>query len=78
MKMVKEVENVAYSILLVDDNQANLTIAKLMFERIASLKNKKFLIFLAVDGEQALEKFQKIKHIKLTIMDCEMPKINGF
>jgi CheY-like chemotaxis protein len=54
IRISKESDNSLFKILLVDDNQANLTIARMMFERIGIIKKQHFVIFCANNGEEAL------------------------
>eukprot|EP00828_Plagiopyla_frontata_P040213 TRINITY_DN5387_c0_g1_i1.p4 TRINITY_DN5387_c0_g1~~TRINITY_DN5387_c0_g1_i1.p4 ORF type:complete len:163 (-),score=43.97 TRINITY_DN5387_c0_g1_i1:96-584(-) len=68
------------TILIVDDNVFNLLVLKSQLEKI----NNKFNIVQANNGKQAIEKFCLINkeesenNIKLIIMDCEMPQMNGY
>lgn len=64
--------------LLIDDVQFNLTMAKLIFEQ-----NFGILCDLANDGEEAYEKIlkkaecQDCRAYKLILVDINMPVLNG-
>ena len=59
------------TILIVDDNRINRKIASL------ALDTSKVNIFLAENGQEAIEQFEK-KHIDIILMDCLMPIMDGY
>lgn len=58
-------------ILIVDTDQVNIDILKTF------LKNLKYQVFIALDGEEALQITER-EHIDLIISDVMLPKIDGF
>ena len=58
-------------VLLVDDNEINLKLAKTLLEM------RGINVTIACDGEQAIEKANK-EYFHLILMDLHMPKLNGF
>ncbi|MDL2300518.1 response regulator [Clostridiaceae bacterium OttesenSCG-928-D20] len=60
-------------VLLVEDNEINMEIAKYILEDLG------FSIDSAINGQQAVEKFQASKHYEydLIIMDIQMPVMDG-
>ena len=64
--MIKDV-----NILVVDDNLENLKVV------CSLLKEKKYLIALAENGERALKILEEIK-IDLILLDIMMPEMDGF
>lgn len=74
-KMVetKPASLIAKKIMLIDDNQTNLTILKKTFERFGAFSVSKN------SGKDAIEYFKAEKNdIDCIILDCVMPEINGF
>jgi signal transduction histidine kinase/DNA-binding response OmpR family regulator/HPt (histidine-containing phosphotransfer) domain-containing protein len=59
------------SVLLVEDNPVNLSVAKKMLERIG------LTCEVAVDGLQALAAIEK-QQFDLVFMDCQMPRMDGY
>jgi len=59
------------SILLVEDNPLNVLVAKAFLERCGAI------IDVAVNGEEAIQKFDSSKH-RLVLMDLEMPVMDGY
>lgn len=61
------------TILLVEDNQVNMLLAKtLLKQRLANVR-----IVEVVDGQQAIDAFQTA-HPDLILMDIQMPIVNGY
>ncbi|MCW7468184.1 PAS domain-containing hybrid sensor histidine kinase/response regulator [Leptospira kanakyensis] len=60
-------------ILIVDDNEINLTLLKTMLQRIVP----KALVLQAKDGKEAISIYQK-ETPDFIFMDIQMPKTNGF
>ena len=58
-------------VLIVDDNELNLTLLKFMLKRLAQD------VDLAKDGSQALEKFTQHPY-DCILMDCQMPVMDGY
>jgi CheY-like chemotaxis protein len=59
------------AILLVEDNPLNVMVAKAFLERCGAL------IDVAVNGEEAIQKFDAAKH-RLILMDLDMPVMDGY
>jgi len=59
------------SILLVEDNPLNILVAKAFLERCGAC------IDIAVNGQEAVDKFDASKH-RLVLMDLEMPVMDGY
>lgn len=59
------------AILIVDDNPAELETMQQL------LKSKGYIVFTAIDGEEAIEKATQI-HPRLILLDIILPKKNGF
>ena len=52
-----------------------------MLEKVPQIVSEKVEILVASDGQEALQKFTecfKQGKIKLILMDCEMPNLNGY
>lgn len=64
-------KNIRPTILVVDDNPANLLIAQIMLERLGAK------VFTAVNGKDSLNIFPKAK-FDLILMDCRMPDMDGY
>ena len=62
------------SILIVDDQQANLTVTRGM---LASIGCRPEQISTAINGREAIAIFQE-KSFDLVLMDCQMPVMDGF
>ena len=62
------------SILVVDDQQANLTVTRGMLIRIGCRPEQ---ISTAENGREAVAIFQE-KNVALVLMDCQMPVMDGF
>ena len=58
-------------ILIAEDNELNL---KLMQD---VLESKNYEVFVAKDGEEALEKIKENSY-ELLLLDLQMPKVSGF
>ncbi|MDX1957476.1 MAG: ATP-binding protein [Leptospiraceae bacterium] len=69
----KDIHNLNYKILVVDDNLINLSLAKVVLKKIS----KNFQIIEAKNGQEAIEKFQNDSP-DLIFMDIQMPVKNGF
>jgi signal transduction histidine kinase/ActR/RegA family two-component response regulator len=63
----------AIKILLVEDNQVNMALSKLMLQK--SLP--KAIIIEAVDGQKAIEQFKK-ENPSIVLMDIQMPLMDGY
>lgn len=61
------------SVLIVDDNELNVTIASALLKKI----NKGIIIDKAFNGREAVEKSLSV-NFDLVLMDCQMPIMNGF
>ena len=61
------------NVLLVEDNKVNMYLAKTLLKR--AIPNA--TIFEAIDGNEAIELFQK-ESINIILMDVQMPKKNGY
>jgi signal transduction histidine kinase/CheY-like chemotaxis protein len=57
--------------LVVDDNEANLVVARLMLERFG------FDVEAVSSGQQALDVLSE-RDFKLVLMDCSMPEMDGY
>jgi signal transduction histidine kinase/CheY-like chemotaxis protein len=66
---ISELQDVA--ILLVEDNPLNVMVAKAFLERCGAI------IDTAVNGEEAIEKFDASRH-RMVLMDLEMPVMDGY
>lgn len=64
-------ENAGKRVLIVDDNQTNLTILK------TQLEQWKLIPFVASSGSQALELLKSSQPIHLVVTDMQMPVMNG-
>ena len=75
LKGVKQNFNIANSVLIVDDNDINITILKGMLEEVVDT------IFSAKNGLEAIEIIKKSsgtsKQFELILMDCNMPIMDG-
>ncbi|MGE4586103.1 MAG: response regulator [Mangrovibacterium sp.] len=69
--MTTDVDFQNQSLLVVDDNPINRKVVMLL------LKNRIREIDMAVNGEEALEKFRK-KPYDIVLMDVHMPGIDGY
>jgi len=58
-------------ILLVEDNQVNLLVAKTMLLKLG------YQVDTALNGVEALEKYKKMRY-DLILMDCQMPEMDGY
>ena len=63
-------QNNGVSVLLVDDNAINRTVAELLLQTVDAT------VIMAEDGQQALEKLSETD-IDLVFMDCQMPVMDG-
>jgi CheY-like chemotaxis protein len=67
-------------ILLVDDNSMNIMILQRMLEMLPVAKHVE--IISAGDGSEGLEVYKRLttsgKRVKLILMDCEMPIMDGY
>lgn len=61
-----------FSILLVDDDSAQLMLLKMLIEK------QGYNVLTANNGQEALELFRKNMDIRLVIADLDMPVMNGF
>ncbi len=61
-----------YHILLVDDNEINLEVGKGILEDLG------LAVTLADNGQRALDELTTNRMIKLVLMDCQMPDMDGF
>ncbi|MFT7518845.1 MAG: signal transduction histidine kinase/ActR/RegA family two-component response regulator [Kiritimatiellia bacterium] len=62
---------VALKVLVVEDNQVNLTIAQRMLTRLGHQSHA------ARDGVQALRAVEQ-QHFDVVLMDCQMPEMDGY
>lgn len=60
------------AILIVDDNEINQKVAKGLLEGYG------FELFTAANGEEALKRLIAYPQIRLILMDCQMPVMDGF
>lgn|GEM_PF-959761 len=60
------------AILIVDDNEINQKVA------MGLLESYGFELFTASNGEQALQRLNDYPQIRLVLMDCQMPVMDGF
>lgn len=60
------------AILIVDDNEINQKVA------IGLLETYGFELFTASNGEEALQRLAAHPQIRLVLMDCQMPVMDGF
>ncbi len=60
------------TILLVDDELAQLMLLRMLLER------QEYRVVTATNGQEALEMFRKNPNIRLVITDIEMPKMDGY
>lgn len=61
-----------FNVLLAEDNEINLTIAKRLLEKIGFTK-----VDVAINGAEAYEKFMNGDY-DLVFMDCQMPIMSGY
>lgn len=70
------------AILIVDDNKMNQFIVQKMLEKVPFIIQNRIELIVADDGEQAYERFllEQVKdaRVKLILMDCEMPVLDGY
>ena len=66
--------------MLVDDNSMNIMIIQKMLEMLPAVKNIE--ITSAANGKEGLEEYQRMtragKRVRLILMDCEMPIMDGY
>ncbi|MBF0461213.1 MAG: response regulator [Magnetococcales bacterium] len=72
--LLPEALHCAGSLLIVDDQQANVIVTQGMLINIGYRPDQ---ISTAINGVEALEIFKK-KQFDLILMDCQMPVMNGF
>jgi CheY-like chemotaxis protein len=59
-------------VLIVDDDMRNI------FALSSALESYDLIVEIAVDGEDAIDKLEKIKDIDIVLMDIMMPKMDGY
>ena len=69
---IDELANKDFSVLIVEDDDTNL----LLFKRI--LSGTKAKIYSAMNGQEAIDVFEKNPGIDVILMDLKMPVVNGF
>lgn len=67
-----QLEQIEATVLLVDDNPFNFIYPKSLIEE------KGFKVVTAYNGKEAIEIFENNRTIKLILMDCQMPVMDGF
>ena len=67
----EEVPRLRGRVLLVEDNESNLIVARAYLERLG------LAVDIAMDGRQALDRLAG-EHFDLVLMDCQMPVLDGF
>lgn len=66
-------QDCSYNVLVVDDNKTNQFIAQSILEQ------RGFNVFLADDGKEGREYFEKHRHqVDIILMDLHMPVMNGY
>jgi signal transduction histidine kinase/ActR/RegA family two-component response regulator len=75
LSVSKEADNAqalkGYRVLIVEDNQVNLLIARKMLERLG------YRVDSAGNGQEALKALEE-RPFHLVLMDCQMPEMDGF
>lgn len=69
----KSAENKKYSLLIVEDNEVNLKVAKKMLAKVAPQAS----IHSVISGEAALQITDRMA-FDLVLLDCQMPGMDGF
>ena len=73
--------------MVVDDNSMNQLIVRKMIENVPVIKKHKVKILVSSNGLEALEAFKEeqntgatknMNKVKLILMDCEMPVMDGY
>jgi CheY-like chemotaxis protein len=59
-------------VLLVEGNQINQAVAAAMLEKLG------LVVIVAVNGQEALDRFKSDRDIDIVFMDVQMPGIDGF
>ena len=69
----------ALSIILADDDQMNLLVISKILENIPCVKSNHVKVIQVTNGKDALrEAISSRNEVKLILMDCEMPIMDGF
>lgn len=69
----------AQSIILADDDQMNLLVISKILDNIPCVKSNHVKVIQVTNGEDALrEAISSRNEVKLILMDCEMPIMDGF
>eukprot|EP00347_Sterkiella_histriomuscorum_P011972 403370391 len=76
-----ESNQLSQAVMVVDDNKMNQFIVQKMLEKVPEIAKKKVEIIVADNGKEAFDKYVenfKDGKIKLILMDCEMPILDGY
>lgn len=68
---VPEIPQQNITVLLAEDNKINQKVATKMLEKMG------YNIIVAENGEECIEKLNEHPEVKLILMDCRMPKMDG-
>ncbi len=73
------------AVLIVDDNKMNQFILQRMLEKLPQITENRVELILADNGQEAYDQFKcsanitsGVNKVKLILMDCEMPVLNGY
>ena len=70
-RVIRETDKASLRVLLVEDNVVNQQVAKRMLDRAGAT------VVLAEDGLDAIDRFIA-EHFDLVLMDCHMPRMDGY
>ena len=73
-EQVKKYKNIAYTILIAEDNKTNKLFAKKVVKKVLPQAT----VLEAENGKKAVELFQDEDSIDIVLMDIQMPKMNGY
>jgi CheY-like chemotaxis protein len=68
---ISEVPKTPLKILIVDDNQVNITVAERLLQKMGCT------VYTASSGREGIEKLKGLP-IECVFMDCQMPELSGF
>jgi CheY-like chemotaxis protein len=64
--------------MIADDDKMNIMILSRMLEMMPTITQYQVQILTANNGQEALDMYKTTKNIKLILMDCEMPILDGY